>query len=109
MQVTHCVHGDTSSKKATQSINLTLPKLEDPRRTSIEWSVLAIVGSVVVLGCFWERQRRAEQDGILPVMPPSVLRAPAVWRGLLMTLLFFATCDASAGGRWRSQDSRRCS
>ena len=58
------------------------------------WCVVAVVGAVIVLSGFWVTQRRAERAGIVPVVPPSVVRTPAVWRGLLMTLLFFVTYGA---------------
>jgi len=49
--------------------------------------MLAAAG--VVLALFARSQHRAERRGELPVVPPSVLRSPAVRLGLVMTLLFF--------------------
>ncbi|SKC80762.1 MFS transporter [Krasilnikoviella flava] len=49
--------------------------------------MLAAAG--VVLALFARSQRAAERRGDLPVVPPSVLRTPAVRLGLVMTLLFF--------------------
>lgn len=43
----------------------------------------------VLLAAFARSQRTAERRGELPVVPPSVLRTPAVRQGLIMTLLFF--------------------
>ncbi|MFE9852824.1 MFS transporter [Streptomyces sp. NPDC005576] len=43
----------------------------------------------VLLAAFARSQRAAERRGELPVVPPSVLRTPAVRQGLIMTLLFF--------------------
>ncbi|MFK0168419.1 MFS transporter [Streptomyces sp. NPDC090306] len=52
-------------------------------------AMLAAGGAV--LAVFARSQRAAERRGELPVVPPSVLRTPAVRQGLIMTLLFF-TC-----------------
>ncbi|MFE7405158.1 MFS transporter [Isoptericola sp. NPDC057559] len=49
--------------------------------------MLAAAGAVLAL--FARSQRAAERRGELPVVPPSVLRTPAVRHGLVMTLLFF--------------------
>lgn len=43
----------------------------------------------VVLAVFARAQRSSERRGDLPVVPPGVLRTPAVRHGLVMTLLFF--------------------
>ncbi|MFJ4675912.1 MFS transporter [Kitasatospora sp. NPDC088783] len=51
-------------------------------------SVMLAAGAAV-LAVFARSQRAAERRGELPVVPPSVLRTPAVRRGLVMTLLFF--------------------
>ncbi|MFF8499711.1 MFS transporter [Streptomyces anulatus] len=50
-------------------------------------AMLAAGGAV--LAVFVRSQRAAERRGELPVVPPSVLRTPAVRQGLIMTLLFF--------------------
>ncbi|WEH40314.1 MFS transporter [Streptomyces sp. AM 2-1-1] len=50
-------------------------------------AMLAAGGAV--LAVFARSQRAAERRDELPVVPPSVLRAPAVRQGLIMTLLFF--------------------
>ncbi|MBL0886276.1 MFS transporter [Myceligenerans indicum] len=48
-----------------------------------------LVAGGVVLAVFARTQYASERRGELPVVPPSVLRTPAVRRGLAMTLLFF--------------------
>lgn len=58
------------------------------------WAFLALAAGLVLLGCFWMLQRRSERAGIMPVVPPSVLRITVVRRGLLMALLFFTTYGA---------------
>ncbi|MGW1465631.1 MFS transporter [Streptomyces sp. NPDC002308] len=50
-------------------------------------AMLAAGGAV--LTAFARSQRAAERRGELPVVPPSVLRTPAVRQGLIMSLLFF--------------------
>lgn len=50
-------------------------------------AMLAAAGAV--LTAFARSQRAAERRGELPVVPPSVLRTPAVRQGLIMSLLFF--------------------
>ncbi|WP_326675000.1 MFS transporter [Streptomyces sp. NBC_01237] len=50
-------------------------------------AMLAAGGAV--LAVFARSQRAAERRDELPVVPPSVLRTPAVRQGLIMTLLFF--------------------
>ncbi|MFD7647401.1 MFS transporter [Streptomyces albidoflavus] len=50
-------------------------------------AMLAAGGAV--LAAFARSQRAAERRGELPVVPPAVLRTPAVRQGLIMTLLFF--------------------
>ncbi|MFB6507217.1 MULTISPECIES: MFS transporter [unclassified Streptomyces] len=50
-------------------------------------AMLAAGGAV--LAVFVRSQRAAERRDELPVVPPSVLRTPAVRQGLIMTLLFF--------------------
>lgn len=51
--------------------------------------VAMAVAAGLVLAVFARTQRASERRGDLPVVPPSVLRTPAVRHGLLMTLLFF--------------------
>ncbi|WP_198411120.1 MFS transporter [Microbacterium suaedae] len=58
------------------------------------WTIAALVTGAGALAAFWIHQRRAEARGILPVVPPSVLRIVVVRRGLVMTLLFFTTYGA---------------
>lgn len=58
------------------------------------WSIVAIVVGVAALLVFWQLQRRSERQSVTPVVPPSVLRIRVVRRGLVMTLLFFATYGA---------------
>lgn len=57
-------------------------------------TVAALAAGVVALLAFWAMQRRSERRGEQPVVPPSVLRVRVVRRGLVMTLLFFATYGA---------------
>lgn len=58
------------------------------------WSIAALVAGAALLAVFWQQQRRAEDRGTLPVVPPSVLRITVVRRGLIMALLFFTTYGA---------------
>ncbi|WP_119696617.1 MFS transporter [Microbacterium halotolerans] len=58
------------------------------------WSIVAIFVGMTALLAFWQLQRRSERQGVTPVVPPSVLRIRVVRRGLVMTLLFFATYGA---------------
>ena len=58
------------------------------------WSIVALAGGVVALAAFWRLQLRLERRGLIPLVPPAVLRIPIVRRGLIMTLLFFTTYGA---------------
>ena len=58
------------------------------------WTVLSLAAGAGLLAWFWSLQRRAERAGVVPVVPPAVLRLTVVRRGLLMTLLFFTTYGA---------------
>lgn len=58
------------------------------------WTVLSLVVGAGLLAWFWALQRHAERAGIMPVVPPAVLRLTVVRRGLVMTLLFFTTYGA---------------
>ncbi len=58
------------------------------------WTLGALASGIIALTAFAWHQRRAERRGILPVVPPSVVRIAVVRRGLLMTLLFFTTYGA---------------
>lgn len=58
------------------------------------WSLGLLAVAAVVLTTFVLAQRRTERRGGLPVVPPSVLRVPAVRIGLTMTLLFFISYAA---------------
>lgn len=57
-------------------------------------SVAALASGLLLMAGFALHQHRAERAGRTPVVPPSVLRVAALRRGLLMTLLFFATYGA---------------
>lgn len=58
------------------------------------WTILSLAAGAGLLAWFWALQRRAERAGIVPVVPPAVLRLTVVRRGLIMTLLFFTTYGA---------------
>lgn len=51
-------------------------------------AALLVLGLAVAAG-FWRRQRRLERQGLTPLVPPSLLRLPALRLGLLMNLLYF--------------------
>jgi MFS family permease len=50
------------------------------------WVVLALAGALAVIT--FHSERRIEQRGLVPLLPPSVLRLPSMWRGLAMLLPF---------------------
>jgi len=51
--------------------------------------VALVVGAVLLLG-LWRHQNRIERSGRVPLLPPSILRLPALQTGLLAAGLFFA-------------------
>lgn len=56
------------------------------------WSptlVALLLLGLAVAARFWGRQRRLERRGLTPLVPPSLLRLPALRLGLLMNLLYF--------------------
>lgn len=58
------------------------------------WTVLLLVVSPLALWAFWRWERRVEERGRLPLVPPSVLRHRAVRLGLVMAALIFASYGA---------------
>ncbi|MEV0952420.1 MFS transporter [Promicromonospora sp. NPDC050249] len=58
------------------------------------WSLGLLAASAGMFAVFVVTQLRAEHRGLLPVVPPSVLRVPVVRIGLVMTMLFFVTYGA---------------
>lgn len=75
-------------------VALVVPLTTGPGAGWPVWSLVLLAVAVVLLTVFVLAQLRAERRGLLPVVPPSVLRVPAVRRGLLMTMLFFVTYGA---------------
>lgn len=58
------------------------------------WTILALVAAPLLLVGFWQVERRIERARGLPLVPPAVLREPAVWKGLAVAGLFFAGFSA---------------
>ncbi|MDQ0708603.1 putative MFS family arabinose efflux permease [Arthrobacter woluwensis] len=55
------------------------------------WPVpVALVVAAVLLLALWRHQNRIERSGRVPLLPPSILRLPALQTGLLAAGLFFA-------------------
>ena len=53
------------------------------------WWTWAMIALAVVLGAVtFAVEKRAEQRGKIPLLPPSLLRLPSMSRGLLMVLIF---------------------
>lgn len=75
-------------------VALVVPLTTGPGAGWPVWSLVLLAVSAVFLTVFVVAQLRAERRGLLPVVPPSVLRVPAVRLGLLMTMLFFVTYGA---------------
>ncbi len=75
-------------------VALVVPLTIGPTAGWPAWSLglLAVAAGTIV--AFALTQLRAERRGLLPVVPPTVLRVPVVRIGLLMTLLFFVTYGA---------------
>lgn len=53
------------------------------------WSLIMIVGSVLLAVIFYRYQGRIERSGRVPLAPPSILRLPALRLGLIMAAIFF--------------------
>ncbi|WP_423462878.1 MFS transporter [Promicromonospora sp. MS192] len=75
-------------------VALVVPLTTGPGAGWPAWAVGLLVVAAVTLTLFALTQRRAERRGLLPVVPPRVLRVPVVRIGLLMTMLFFVTYGA---------------
>jgi MFS family permease len=50
------------------------------------WAALVLAGALALTT--FTVERRLERRGIVPLLPPSVLRLPSMWRGLAMLLPF---------------------
>lgn len=75
-------------------VALVVPLTTGPGAGWPAWSLGLLALALVTLTLFTLTQLRAERRGLLPVVPPSVLRVPVVRIGLLMTMLFFVTYGA---------------
>lgn len=75
-------------------VALVVPLTTGPTAGWPAWSLGLLAVAVLTLTAFALTQLRAERRGLLPVVPPSVLRVPVVRIGLLMTMLFFVTYGA---------------
>ncbi|GGM35863.1 MFS transporter [Promicromonospora citrea] len=75
-------------------VALVVPLTTGPGAGWPAWSVGLLVVAAVLLALFAVTQLRAERRGLVPVVPPSVLRVPSVRLGLGMTLIFFAAYGA---------------
>ena len=53
------------------------------------WCRLALAAFPLVAAVFFVVERRLEARGGAPLLPPSVLRVPSMWRGLLIAVPFF--------------------
>ncbi|GGW38384.1 MFS transporter [Streptomyces lucensis JCM 4490] len=53
------------------------------------WSVLLLCASPLLAAAFWRVERRGEASGGAPLLPPSLLGAPGVRRGLLLGVPVF--------------------
>ncbi|MBL7496660.1 MFS transporter [Frankia sp. CNm7] len=54
------------------------------------WWTWLLLGVAVSAGAFLVRvERRAERQGRAPLLPPSLLRVPSMWKGLLMNSPWF--------------------
>ena len=75
-------------------VALVVPLTIGPTAGWPAWSLGLLAVAAATLAAFALSQLRAERRGLLPVVPPSVLRVPVVRIGLLMTMLFFVTYGA---------------
>jgi hypothetical protein len=55
------------------------------------WTYGCFAAAVPLLAGLWLRERRAEQAGRTPLIPPRVVRRPAFATGALFALLYFAS------------------
>jgi MFS family permease len=53
------------------------------------WCWLLLAAFPLVGTVFYQVERRLEARGGVPLLPPSVLRVPSMWRGLLIAVPFF--------------------
>jgi EmrB/QacA subfamily drug resistance transporter len=54
------------------------------------WTIACLIIVPVLAAAFWAFERRAEQAGQTPLVPPSLMRHQSMRRGLLLALPFFA-------------------
>jgi predicted MFS family arabinose efflux permease len=75
-------------------VALVIPLTIGPTAGWPAWALGLLAIAAATLAVFVAAQLRAERRGLLPVVPPSVLRVPVVRIGLIMTMLFFVTYGA---------------
>jgi MFS family permease len=69
-------------------IALLLPLTEGQKLGWPAWTWIALGLALVLAVATSLVERRIERRGIVPLLPPSVLRLPSMWRGLAMILPF---------------------
>ncbi|WP_282796182.1 MFS transporter [Streptomyces sp. CC224B] len=74
---------------AAALIALLLPLTEGRAAGWPLWSVLSLLAAPLLLWAFTVVERRAEDGGGSPLLPPSLLREPGVARGLLLGVPIF--------------------
>jgi MFS family permease len=69
-------------------VTLLVPLTEGQKLGWPAWTWIVLALAVVLAVAMVQVERRLEQRGITPLLPPSVLRLPSMWRGLAMLLPF---------------------
>jgi MFS family permease len=69
-------------------IALLVPLTEGQQLGWPAWTWIVLALAVVLAGVTFHVERRIERRGLVPLLPPSVLRLPSMWRGLAMLLPF---------------------
>ena len=71
-------------------VTLLVPLMEGRSLGWPTWSILMLAASPVLLAAFVLTERRLERRGVVPLVPPSLVRVPSMARGLLLAVPFFA-------------------
>jgi MFS family permease len=69
-------------------VALLVPLTEGQKLGWPAWTWIVLVVALVLAVTTYQVEGRIEQRGAVPLLPPSVLRLPSMWRGLAMLLPF---------------------
>jgi MFS family permease len=84
------IDGPGTALLGATTLALLVPLTEGRSLRWPAWTIAALLLVPVAATVFWMVERRIEQNGRTPLVPPSLLRHRSMRRGLLLALPFFA-------------------